>query len=116
MKQAKRRPHSLLAQFMSSTRRTSRAVSSAIAYVAKSNQRLEKHKTGRLAQLIAEMPEGLPRDSAWENMVPVGLEIIDYGEPPAAAASEMHEFMASAPAAPNIDQDALKRLIDDGRA
>ncbi len=52
---------------------------------------------------------------AWENMVPVGLEIIDYGEPPAAAASQMLKFMASAPADPSIDQAALKELINDGR-
>lgn len=53
---------------------------------------------------------------AWQNVVPVGLEIIDYEEPPAAAVAQMHKFMASAPSEPSIYQAALKELINDGRA
>ena len=113
MKQAKRRPYPLLARLISSTWHAERPIDSALAFVATSNRRLKKHKPGMLAQLIAEMPEGLPIDRAWDNMVPVGREIIDYGDS-LAAASEMQAFMASAPAA-DLGADALKAMIDEGR-
>lgn len=84
---------------------------SAVAHVTASNRRLTKSGKSRLAQLLAEMPEGFPVDRAWENMIPVGLEIIDYGD--ILAVKQMRELMASAPA--DISPEVLRALIDEGR-
>ncbi|NDV14079.1 hypothetical protein [Crenobacter caeni] len=36
-----------------------------------------KRKRYRLDDLLAEMPEGMPRDEAWEAMGEVGAEVLD---------------------------------------
>jgi hypothetical protein len=52
-----------------------------------------------LERLMAEMPSGFTNDLvAWDRIVPVGLEIIDYGE---------HS---------GVTPEYLKALIHEGRA
>jgi hypothetical protein len=108
MKKAKQRTPPILARLISSTRQANRSIDSALAYVAKSNRRLAKRNEGKLEQLMAEMPGGLPVDRAWDCLTPVGQEVVD-----SAAVVQMQAFMASAPS--EISQDALKDLINEGR-
>lgn len=85
MKKAKTRTPPILTQLVSSTRHANRAIRSAVTYVAKSNRRLTKNKPGSLAQLLAEMPEGLPINRDWDNLLPVGLEVVGHAQPTAVA-------------------------------
>lgn len=97
MKQAKKRPSPTLARLISSTRRAERAVVAAIAEINASNRRLDKLDNDDIR--------------AWENMVPVGSELMGYGD--AEAARQMQELMAGAPE--GISQDELKAMINEGR-
>lgn len=108
LKQAKRRTPSLLARLVSSTRRANRAISSAVAYVAPSNRRLARRNGGKLEQLLAEMPDGIPVDRAWDRLSPAGQEAVDSD-----AVAQMQAFMASASSEP--PPDALKEMINEGR-
>lgn len=84
MKEAKKRPWPTLARLVSSTRRAERDV-------------------------LGNLDNDDIR--AWENMVPVGLELIGYGD--AAAVRQMQELMAGA--SEGISHDELKAMIDEGR-
>lgn len=107
MKKAKTRTPRILAQLVTSTRRAHRAIRASETYIAKSNRRLAKHKLGNLAQLLAEMPEGPPINRAWDNLLPVGLEVIDHAQltavayiPPDALEAQM----------PDVGLDSLEQL------
>lgn len=97
MKKAKTRMPRILAQLVSSTRRANRAIRAALTNVAKSNRRLAKHKPGSLAKLLADMPEGLPISQAWDNLLPVGLEVVDHAQPTAMADIPPDAFKAQMP-------------------
>lgn len=104
MKKAKVRTPPILAQLVSSTRRAKRAICSAVAYVAKSNRRLAKHKPGKLEQLMAEMPEALDSVEKLRGIVrkpetPVSIEAMNN-----AGLSKVV-----------VDAAALKAMIDEGR-
>lgn len=66
----------LIGQMNASTYKASAALGEALEYVEKSEQRLRKKY--RLADLLAEMPEGVPLDDPeireWMDMKPVGRE------------------------------------------
>lgn len=112
MKQAKKRSSPTLARLIASTQRTDRAITSALGYVSASNRRLAKHDSKTLNQLLAEMPKGLPVDITWENLTPVGLEIVGCTEP--TAEDQMRMFMANARPADGATL-SIRGLIDEGR-
>lgn len=83
-----------------------------MGYVGASNRRLDKHKMGTLTQLLAEMPERSPVDLAWENLTPMGQEVVGCSEP--SAADQMRALMENAPPV-DISTKALRALIVEGR-
>lgn len=77
MKRAKQRIHPLLACLSASTRRAERALTKSLASVSASNQRIaRKRPRYTLAELMAQSPGGLSVDRDWEQMVPVGRELL----------------------------------------
>lgn len=76
MKRAKQRLPSALARLITSSRRANRAITRTCAAVRASNKRIRKMRKYTLAELIAEMPDGLLVDRDWDNMQPVGREIL----------------------------------------
>jgi hypothetical protein len=77
MKRAKLRMHPPLACLNASTRRAERALTKSLAIVSASDQRIaRKRPRYTLAELIAQSPRGLYVDREWEQMVPVGRELL----------------------------------------
>lgn len=76
MKRAKKRLPPILARLISSTRRADRAITRAIAAVQTSEKRILPKPKYSLAEIILQMPEGLPIDREWDEAPPVGREIL----------------------------------------
>lgn len=95
MKYVKMRGSPTLSRLLSSTQLADMAINSAVADAATPNRRFSKHRVGRLglAQLLAEMPTGLPVNQAGESLTPVGQEVVECNQPTANAVAQLRDFM-----------------------
>lgn len=57
-------------------RRPDHAITQSIAAVRASNKRILQKPRYSLAEIILQMPEGLPIDREWDEAPPVGREIL----------------------------------------
>lgn len=103
MKQAKKRPSPNLSRLISSIRRASRAIDSALGYIGAANHRLAK---------LEQLRKGSPADWASKNLAPVGQEVVDECE--LSPIDQMLLFMSNAPQT-KVSTEAIRALIDEGR-
>lgn len=80
MKRAKQRLPSSLARLISSIHWANSAIPRSLGAVSASEKRILRKPKYSLAELILQIPEGVlpidPNDSEWDNMQPVGREIL----------------------------------------